>query len=53
MNDVQKPGISKELYDDDVYNGNNVELKWSNNVYQQNDTVVVELYSLDKNTYEY
>lgn len=53
INDITKARISKELYDDDVYNGNNVELKWSNNVYQQNDTVVVELYSLDKNTYEY
>ncbi|MBK7628696.1 MAG: DUF4249 domain-containing protein [Bacteroidales bacterium] len=53
INDKTKARISKELYDDDVYNGNNVELKWSNNVYQQNDTVVVELYSLDENTYEY
>lgn len=53
INDKTKAKISKELYNDDVYNGNNVELWWSNDVYQQNDTVVVELYSLDENTYEY
>ena len=53
INDKTRAKISKELYDDDVYDGNNVELKWSNNVYQLNDTVVVELYSLDENTYEY
>lgn len=53
INDVTKARNSKEIFDDDVYNGNNVELRWSNNVYQQNDTVVVELYSLDKQTYEY
>lgn len=53
ISDRTKAKITKELYNDDVYNGNNVELKWSNNVYQQNDTVVVELYSLDENTYEY
>lgn len=53
INDGTKARISKELYDDDVYNGNNVELQWSNNVYQQNDTVVVELYSLDEQTYDY
>ena len=53
INDATKARISKELYDDDVYNGNNVELQWSNNVYHQNDTVVVELYSLDEQTYDY
>ncbi len=53
INDGTKARNSKEIFDDDVYNGNNVELRWSNNVYQQNDTVVVELYSLDKQTYDY
>lgn len=53
INDKSKAKNSKELYNDDVYNGNNVELQWSNNVYQQNDTVVVELYSLDGQTYDY
>ena len=53
VNDKTKAKISKELYNDDVYNGNNVELRWNNDIYQLNDTVVVELYSLDENTYEY
>lgn len=53
INDVTKARISKEIYDDDVCDGNNVVWQWSNNVYQQNDTVVVELYSLDKQTYDY
>ncbi|MBK9389245.1 MAG: DUF4249 domain-containing protein [Bacteroidetes bacterium] len=53
INDIAKARNSKELYNDDVYNGNNVELLWSNNVYQPNDTVVVELYSLDEQTYDY
>ena len=53
INDRTKAKNSKELYNDDVYNGNNVELQWSNNVYQENDTVVVELYSLDEQTYDY
>jgi len=53
INDGTKAKNSKELYNDDFYNGNNVILSWSNNVYQQNDTVVVELYSLDEQTYDY
>jgi len=53
INDRTKAKNSKELYNDDVYNGNNVELQWSTNVYQQNDTVVVELYTLDEQTYDY
>jgi hypothetical protein len=53
INDKSKARNSKELYNDDVYNGNKVVLQWSNNVYQQSDTVVVELYSLDEQTYDY
>lgn len=44
---------SKDLYDDDLFNGNNVKLPWSYEVYQQSDTVVVELYTLDVQTYDY
>ncbi len=53
INDRTKARNSKDLYTDDIFNGNNVELSWSYDVYQQNDTVVVELYSLDEKTYDY
>ena len=53
INDRTKAKNSKDLYNDDIFNGNNVELPWSYNIYQQNDTVVVELYSLDEPTYDY
>ncbi len=53
INDKSKARYSKDLYNDDVSNGNNVELTWSYDVYQQSDTVVVELYSLDEKTYDY
>ena len=53
INDKSKAKNSKELYNDDFINGNNVESQWSYDVYQQSDTVVVELYSLDEQTYDY
>ncbi len=53
INDKTKARNSKILYSDDLFNGNNVELPWSYDVYQQLDTVVVELYSLDVQTYDY
>jgi hypothetical protein len=53
INDKSKAKNSKDLYNDDFYNGNNVELPWSYEVYQQSDTVVVELYTLDVQTYDY
>ena len=53
INDRTKAKNSKDLYSDDLFNGNNVELRWSYDVYQQNDTVVVELYTLDEQTYDY
>jgi hypothetical protein len=53
INDKSKAKNSKDLYSDDFFNGNNVELSWSYDVYQQLDTVVVELYSLDEQTYDY
>ena len=53
INDKSKARYSKDLYNDDVNNGNNVELTWSYDVYQQSDTVVVELYSLDEKTYDF
>ena len=53
INDKTKARYSKELSSDDFFEGNKVEWQWSNEVYQQNDTVVVELYSLDEQTYDY
>jgi hypothetical protein len=53
INDKSKAKNSKELYNDDFFNGNSVESQWSYEVYQQSDTVVVELYTLDEQTYDY
>jgi len=53
INDKLKARYSKELSNDDFFDGNKVEWRWSNEVYQQNDTVVVDLYSLDEHTYDY
>ena len=53
INDKSKAKNSKDLYTDDLFNGNKVELPWSYDVYQQNDTVIVELYTLDGQTYDY
>lgn len=53
INDKTKAKNSKDIYNDDLFNGNKVELPWSYDVYQELDTVVVELYSLDVQTYDY
>jgi hypothetical protein len=53
ISDRTKAKNSKDIYNDDMFNGNKVELPWSYDVYQQNDTVVVELYTLDEQTYNY
>jgi hypothetical protein len=53
INDKTKAKNSRDLYNDDFFNGNNVNLSWSNDVYQELDTVIVELYSLDIRTYNY
>jgi hypothetical protein len=53
ISDRTKAKNSKDIYNDDFFNGNNVELPWSYDVYQQLDTVVVELYTLDVQTYDY
>ena len=53
ISDSTKAKNSKDIYNDDFFNGNRVELTWSNNVYQEFDTVVVELYTLDAPTYDY
>jgi hypothetical protein len=53
INDRTKAKNSKDLYNDDLFNGNKVELPWSYDVYQAFDTVVVELYTLDVQTYDY
>jgi hypothetical protein len=53
ISDKTRARNSKDIYDDDLFNGNNVELSWSYDVYQLFDTVVVELYTLDAQTYDY
>jgi hypothetical protein len=53
ISDRTKAKNSKDLYNDDLFNGNHVKLPWSYDVYQQFDTVVVELYTLDMQTYDY
>jgi hypothetical protein len=53
ISDRTKARNSKDIYNDDLFNGNKVELPWSYDVYQQFDTVVVELYTLDVQTYDY
>jgi hypothetical protein len=53
INDKTRAKNSKDLYNDDLFNGNKVELPWSYDVYQESDTVVVELYTLDMQTYDY
>ncbi|MBK8884487.1 MAG: DUF4249 domain-containing protein [Bacteroidales bacterium] len=53
INDSTKARSSEDIYSDDIFNGNKVELAWSSEVYQQSDTVIVELYTLDPQTYEY
>jgi hypothetical protein len=53
INDRTHARSSEDIYVDDIFNGNKVELQWSYDVFQQSDTVVVELYTLDAQTYEY
>lgn len=53
VNDKTQAKNSKDIYNDDLFNGNRVELPWSYDVYQEFDTVVVELYTLDGPTYDY
>jgi hypothetical protein len=53
INDRTQAKNSEDIYNDDLFNGNKVELPWSYEVYQQFDTVVVELYTLDVQTYDY
>jgi|WetSurMetagenome_2_1015567.scaffolds.fasta_scaffold31944_2 hypothetical protein len=53
INDSTHARSSEDIYNDDMFNGNKVELAWSYDVFQQSDTVVVELYTLDAQTYEY
>ena len=53
IHDRKQAKNSEDIYNDDLFNGNNVELPWSYDVYQQSDTVVVELYTLDVQTYDY
>ncbi len=53
INDKTRAGNSKDIYDDDFCNGNHVVWPWNYGVFQLSDTVIVELYSLDVETYDY
>lgn len=53
LNDETKADDSEFIFDDDLFNGNNVEIAWEDEVFQLNDSVVVELYTLDLSTYDY
>ena len=41
------------VFTDDMFSGNNVVMPWSFEVFQPFDTIVVELQTLDKSTYDY
>jgi len=53
ISDKTKAKESEDIYEDDLFNGNKVELPWEYEVFQELDTIVVELFTLDKSTYEY
>jgi len=53
INDDTNGRDSEDIYDDDIFNGKNVELPWEYEVYLPLDTVVVELYTLDESTFDY
>ena len=44
---------SKYIFNDDFMNGNMIFMPWENEAYFPLDTVVVELHTLDKSTYDY
>ena len=47
-------GISTQyVFNDSYVNGNNLYMQWESDPFLANDTVVVELQTLDKSTYEY
>lgn len=53
INDGQKAIDSKFLFNDDFVEGNQILLQWDVEEYYPEDTVVTELYTLDKSTYDY
>lgn len=53
INDAEKAGDSKYLFNDDLTEGKLILMQWDVEQYELNDTVVVELQTLDKSTYQY
>lgn len=53
INSPETANKSKVLYNDDFVEGNSIELQYFDEQYFENDTVVVELHTLDKSTYQY
>jgi hypothetical protein len=53
LSDPEKASKSKYLFNDDLVEGNNILMQWDLDPFKLNDTVVVEMQTLDKSTYEY
>lgn len=53
IHDTKKANDSEFVFYDDIVNGNDIEMQWDVEQYQPQDTVVVELQTLAKSTYDY
>ena len=51
--DTTKANGSMFIFDDNIISGNNVVMLWNYEVFQPLDTIIVELLTLDKSTYDY
>lgn len=51
--DTKKANGNIYIFDDDIISGNNAVIIWNYEVFQPLDTVIVELLTLDKSTYDY
>lgn len=53
INEMLEPDDALIVYDDAYVDGNNITLRWDEEQFLPNDTVVVELQTLAESTYEY
>lgn len=53
INDVSEAKNRELIDNDDLFNGNDATWTWESESFQFNDTIVVELYTLDKLAYDY
>lgn len=51
--DVTEAEKSESIFNDDFVNGNNLTMQWESEQFLPNDTIVVELQTLNKSTYYY